>query len=243
MDKYGEETYGERIAEVYDDWYPAYDEQAISTLSELAQSGPALELGIGTGRIALPLRQKGILVHGIDASTAMLDKLRIKPGGDSIPLTVGNFADVGVDGQFSLIYVLFNTFFALVTQDEQIECFENVARHLTPKGVFLIEAFVPDVSRFSGRQTVRAAKVGNDEVRLDVTHWDPVKQQLISQHVVFTERGLRLFPVKLRYVWPTELDLMARLVGLRLRDRWMSWERSSFTADSTKHISVYERSS
>lgn len=242
MDEYTEETYGERIAGVYDDWYQAFDEQTISVLSELAQGGHALELGIGTGRIALPLRQKGVPVHGIDASNAMLDRLRAKPGGDSIPLTLGNFADVGVDGQFSLIYVLFNTFFALLTQDEQVRCFENVARRLAPGAVFLVEAFVPDVARFSGRQAVRASKVESDEVRLDVSQWDPVNQSLAVQHVVLTRRGVRLFPVKMRYAWPSELDLMARLAGLRLRERWASWERASFTAGSTRHISVYERS-
>lgn len=242
MDEYQEETYGERIADVYDDWYQTYDEQAVSTLSELARGGPVLELGIGTGRIALPLRRKGILVHGIDASEAMLSKLHAKPDGDRIPVTMGNFADVAVDGQFSLIYVLFNTFFALRTQDEQIRCCEHVARHLAPSGVFLIEAFVPDVARFSGKQAVRAVQVNSDEVRLNVTQWDPVTQHLTSQHVVLTEQGVRLFPVKLRYVWPAELDLMARLAGLRLRERWEGWDRSGFTADSTKHISVYERS-
>ena len=141
-----------------------------------------------------------------------------------------------------LIYVLFNTFFALLTQDEQIRCCENVARHLAPSSVFLIEAFVPDVARCSGKQAVRAVQVTSDEVRLDVTHWDPVTQHLMSQHVVLTEQGVRLFPVQLRYVWPAELDLMARLAGLHLRERWESWDRSGFTADSTKHISVYERS-
>ena len=239
MGDYKEDTYGERIADVYDDWYQSYDELAVAVLSELAHGGPVLELGIGTGRVALPLHRKGVQVQGIDASLAMVDKLRAKPGGDDIPLTVGNFADVGVEGQFSLIYVLFNTFFALLTQVEQLRCLENVARHLTPKGVFVIEAFVPDVARFSGKQTVRVVKIGNDEVRLDVTQWDPVNQHLTSQHMVLTEQGVRLYPVKLRYVWPSELDLMARLAGLRLQERWGSWERTGFTADSARHISQY----
>ena len=241
MDNYQADTYGERIAAVYDEWYQSYDERTIETLCELARGGPALELGIGSGRIALPLQQRGVQVHGIDVSAAMLGRLRAKPGGDHVPVTLGNFADVGVEGAFSLIYVLFNTFFGLLSQEEQLRCFENVARRLTPDGVFLIEAFVPDLARFSGRQTVRAIKVGNDEVRLDVTQWDPVEQHLTSQHVVLTEQGIRLYPVKLRYVWPSELELMARLAGLRLRQRWANWDRAGFTADSTKHISVYER--
>ncbi|MEK9164696.1 MAG: class I SAM-dependent methyltransferase [Chloroflexota bacterium] len=241
MNTYKEDTYGERIADIYDEWYSAYDETAGSFLSELARGGRALELGIGTGRVALPLRQKGVAVHGIDASSAMLTKLRVKPGGADLPVTLGNFADVAVEGQFALIYVLFNTFFALLTQDEQIGCFENVARRLDPEGVFVIEAFVPDPARFSGRQAVSAIKVDDGEVRLDVTQWDPVNQHLTSQHVVLTEQGIKLFPVKLRYAWPSELDLMARLAGLRLRERWSNWARAAFTADSGKHISVYAR--
>jgi SAM-dependent methyltransferase len=239
MNDYTGETYGERIADVYDQWYQGYDELMLATLSDLAQGGPVLELGIGTGRIALPLHQKGIHVQGIDTSEAMLNKLRSKPGADSIPLTAGNFADVGVEGEFSLIYVLFNTFFALLTQEEQLRCFQNVAHHLRPNGMFVIEAFVPDLTRFRNQQVVSAIKVSTDEVRLDVTQIDPVNQQLTSQHVVLSEQGVCLYPVRLRYAWPSELDLMARLAGLRLKERWGSWERASFTAESTKHISLY----
>ena len=239
MDSYNEATYGERIADIYDEWYRTYDEAAIATLSELAQGGRALELGIGTGRIALPLQRKGIEVYGIEASAAMLAKLRAKPGGENIPVTLGNFAEVAVEGQFALIYVLFNTFFALLTQDEQIRCFENVAQHLSADGVFVIEAFVPDMTRYDGRQAVRVVSIGDNELRLDAAQLDPVNQQITSQHVVLTEQGVRLYPVKLRYVWPSELDLMARLAGLCLQQRWGSWERTAFSADSVRHISVY----
>jgi len=239
---YTAETYGDRIAGVYDDLYAGYDERAIAVLQELAPVGPALELGIGTGRIALPLQRTGVAVHGIDASQAMVDHLRAKPGGADIPVTLGDFAAVNVDGSFPLIYVLFNTFFALLTQAEQVRCFKNVAQHLTAAGVFVIEAFVPDVARFTGGQAVRAVYVGTEEVRLDVTRWDPLNQHLTSQHIHLTEQGLRLFPVKIRYVWPAEFDLMAQLAGLRLRQRWAGWDRSPFDEDSAKHISVYERS-
>jgi SAM-dependent methyltransferase len=240
MDNFREETYGERIAGIYDEWYAEYDIAAIVALSQLAQGGRALELGIGTGRIALPLQQTGIEVHGIDASEAMIAKLRAKPGGESIPVTLGNFADVAVEGQYALIYVLFNTFFALLTQEEQLRCVHNVAQHLEPRGVFVVEAFVPDLTRFSGQQAVRAVRVSNDEVRLDASQLDPVLQQITSQHMVVTEQGTRLYPVKLRYVWPAELDLMARLAGLQLRHRWSDWKGEVFSAESGKHISIFE---
>jgi hypothetical protein len=149
-------------------------------------------------------------------------------------------ADVAVEGRYALIYVLFNTFYALLTQEEQLRCFRNVARHLTPEGCFAVEAFVPDLSRFSGQQAVRAIRVGQDEVQLDASQHDPVTQQIASQHVVLTELGVRLYPVKLRYVWPSEFDLMARLAGLKLRHRWGNWRKDPFVADSGKHISVFE---
>lgn len=240
MELYREDTYGERIAGVYDDWYADVDDATLATLLALAQGGRALELGIGTGRVALPLQQRGIEVHGIDASPAMVSKLRAKPGGENLPVTFGNFADVAVDGYYDLVFVLFNTFFSLLTQEEQIRCFQNVARHLRPAGVFLIEAFAPDLNRFQGRQAVRAAHVGVDVVRLDISQIDPVGQQIMGQQVVLGEGGVRLYPVKLRYVWPAEFDLMARLAGMQLRRRWSSWEKAAFSQASGKHISVYE---
>ena len=239
MDDYREDTYGERIAGVYDDWYAEYDDDTVTTLRELAQGGRALELGIGTGRIALPLQQSGVAVEGIDASEAMIAKLHSKPGGDKIPVAVGNFADFAVEGQYALIYVLFNTFFALLTQEEQLRCFRNAAEHLSPQGSFVVEVFNPDLSRFSGRQAVRVGRMNENEVQLDASQLDAVSQQIFSQHVVLTEQGIRLYPVKLRYVWPAELDLMARLAGLQLKHRWGDWRKAAFSADSGKHISVY----
>jgi SAM-dependent methyltransferase len=239
MDNFQEDTYGERIAGVYDDWYAGYDDSAVATLHELAQGGRALELGIGTGRIALPLRESGVEVHGIDASEAMVARLRAKLGGENLPVTLGNFADVAIEGQFNLIYVVVNTFYALLSQEEQVRCFQNVAAHLSSEGVFLIEAFVPDLTRFQTRQTVRALRVGVDEVQLEVSQVDPVTQQVTSQHIVLSEQGTRLYPVQLRYAWPAEFDLMARIAGMGLKYRWSNWQKDALSAESGKHISVY----
>jgi len=239
MDNYRDDTYGERIAVVYDNWYDEYDGATLTTLSEIAQAGRVLELGIGTGRIALPLQQSGLRIEGIDSSRAMVDRLHSKPGGKEIPVVMGNFADVAVDGQYSLIYVLVNTFYALLTQEEQVRCFRNVAQHLSSEGSFAIEAFVPDLTRFSGHQSVRIGSLSENEVHLDISQHDPANQQITAQQIVLTEKGVRLYPVKLRYAWPTELDLMARFAGLQLMNRWGDWRKGAFSADSTTHISVY----
>lgn len=240
MNFYSDETYGERVAGVYDDWYAGVDPKAIDFLVELAGDGRALELGIGTGRVALPLASKGLVVSGIDAAPSMIDRLKAKPGSDVINIHFGSFADVGVEGKFDLVYVVFNTFFALGSQEEQVRCFRNVASHLTPEGCFLIEAFVPDLNRFTGGQVNWATKVTEDVVELDVGQHDAAQQRVTSQKVVITDGSVRLYPVQIRYVWPSELDLMAQLAGLRLRERWNNWDRSQFTSESVKHISVYE---
>jgi SAM-dependent methyltransferase len=242
---YDSSTYGDRIAPIYDELVEGkFDtEGAVSFLAELAGPGPVLELGIGTGRVALPLAERGLDVHGIDASEAMVEALRAKPGGDRISITLKDFADVDVEGVFSLVFVVFNTLFALVTQEDQLKCFHSVAARLAPDGVFVIEAFVPDLARF-GRyhQRVEAGDLSLDRVGLEVARHDPVNQRIDGQHVVFSERGTRLYPVHLRYAWPSELDLMARLAGLRLRERWGSWRRDPVTESSERHISVYGRS-
>lgn len=240
MITYQEDTYGERIADVYDEWYIGYDETILTTLVELAQGRRMLELGIGTGRIALPLHRRGVAVHGIDASPAMLAKLRAKPDGAQVPVTLGNMADVAVEGDYGLIYVLFNTFFALLTQDQQLRCLENVARHLTPDGCFVFEAFIPDLARYQGLQSLRTAQIDLEGVRFDASQIDPISQQIMTQHMVINGQGIRLYPVKLRYVWPAELDLMARLAGLRLKHRWRNWSKAPFGPGSTAHVSVYE---
>jgi SAM-dependent methyltransferase len=237
---YHESTYGDRVAEIYDEWHPAAPADMVAALKDLTGAGPALELGIGTGRTALPLAAQGLEIHGVDASEAMVAKLRAKPGGDRIPVSVGNFVEVGANGNYSLIFVIFNTFFALRSQEEQVQCFANVARHLRPGGLFLIEAFVPDPTRFTRGQIIQAMQVGVDEVKLEASRHDPLTQRTFSQHVLITEKGVKLYPVQVRYAWPAELDLMARLAGMRLRERWGNWQRDPFTAASTDHISIYE---
>ncbi len=232
-------AYGERIADIYDDWYESYDARAIDVLAELAGDGPALELGIGTGRIALPLQERGVMVRGIDASEKMIAQLQAKPGGYRIPVTLGNFADAPVDGRYPLIYVVFNTFFALLTQEEQVRCFQNVAKHLTPNGVFLLETFMPDMTRFQRDQNISLVAMDDGYLRIDVTQHDPVNQMVYSQHVAWTESGARFYPVRLRYAWPSELDLMAQIAGLRLSERWGDWDKQPFTAQSAKLISLY----
>ncbi len=242
MEGYGPETYGDRIADVYDDLYTSLDtEGAVEALAALAGGGPVLELAVGTGRLALPLAERGLEVHGIDASEAMVAKLRAKPGGDRIPVTMGDFADVGVDGRYSLVFVAFNTFFGLLTQEDQVRCFANVAAHLAAGGSFVIEAFFPDLARFDRGQRVQATRLDPGQVMLDVSKHDPVEQRVESDHVVITEAGIRLYPVNVRYAFPAELDLMARLAGLELTDRWGGWRREPFTADSPRHVSVYAR--
>ncbi len=245
MDGYGPDTFGERMAEVYDTWYgtriaDATTRQTVDVLAELAAGGMVLELGIGTGRVALPLAERGLSVCGIDASSAMVDRLRQKPGGSAIPVTVGDFANVGVDGKFDLVYLVFNTLFNLTSQNDQVRCFRNVARHLSDRGVFVVEAFVPDPAELS-RQRTRAVQVTSDSVTLEAAVHDPVAQLVQYQYIVITKEGTRLYPVPLRYAWPSELDLMARLTGLVLRQRWGGWDRSPYTATSRSHVSVYGR--
>jgi SAM-dependent methyltransferase len=239
MNFYSDETYGESVAGVYDEWYSEYDPRAIDALADLAGGGRALELGVGTGRFALPLSAKNVEVHGIDAANSMISRLRAKPGGDRINITQGSFADVPVNGKFELVYIVFNTFFALSSQEEQVRCFRNVAAHLSPDGCFVIEAFVPDLNRFTGGQVNWATKVTTDEVQLDVGQHDAATQQVISQKVVIKNGDVRLYPVQIRYAWPSELDLMAQLADLRLRERWSNWQREPFSSDSGKHISVF----
>jgi SAM-dependent methyltransferase len=242
MEGYRPETYGDRIADIYDAVMADLPDprDCVDRLAELAGPGPALELGIGTGRVALPLAARGVPVHGIDASAAMVERLRAKPGGDAIEVTIGDFAGVPVEGTYPLVYVVFNTFFVLLTQDDQVRCFAAVAERLAPGGVFVLTGFVPDPTLHPGGQSVRATQVGLDDVRLDVARHDPVAQRVDFQHVLLTGDGVRLLPGALRYAWPTELDLMARLAGLRLRERWGGWRREPFGADSDLHVSVYE---
>jgi SAM-dependent methyltransferase len=239
-DEYNEATFGDRISEIYDQWHPRAPSEMLAALKDMAGVGPVLELGIGTGRVALPLAGRGMDIHGIDASEAMVAKLRAKPGGDRVPVTIGNFADVAVPGKYSLIFVVFNTLFGLTSQDDQVRCFANVASRLVSGGRFLIEAFVPDLTRFTGSQLLQATRVEVNEVRLEASRHDRATQRVSSQHIIMDDAGIKLYPVQVRYAWPSELDLMARLAGMRLRERWSNWRREAFTSDSTNHVSIYE---
>jgi SAM-dependent methyltransferase len=235
-------SFDEDVAERFDD-VPRGDEvAAVEFLEQLAEGAPALELAVGTSRIALPLAARGIRIDGIDISPAMVARLRAKPGGDRISVTIGDFADVPVPGTYRLIFVVWNTIFNLLTQEDQVRCFENVAAHLTDDGSFVIEAGVPGfLYRLRDDQYVDAEAIGVDEVRLDVARHDPVKQLLIESHVSLSREGVRLNPIVTRYAWPSELDLMARIAGLRLKERWGSWTREPFTSTSSNCVSVYGR--
>ncbi|TWP51985.1 class I SAM-dependent methyltransferase [Lentzea tibetensis] len=236
MDSFGADTAAE-----YDN-NPRGDEGvSVALLHELAGAGPALELAIGTGRIALPLAATGVRVDGIDLSPDMVAQLRAKPGGDALSVTMGDFADVDVPGTYSLVYVVYNTLFNLLTQDDQVRCFENVAKHLTDDGVFLVEAGVPHIR--DDDQSIRAERVNKRDVWLDLERYDPVTQLLEENHVHLTPQGIRFFPVVQRLAWPAELDLMARIAGLRLKHRWGGWERQPFTVHTPNCVSVYERNS
>ena len=243
MAEYEAGTYGERIADVYDALYEGrWDTSgAVEMLTELAGAGPALELGIGTGRLAAPLAERGIEVHGIDTSERMVAKLREKPGGEKVSVLIGDFAEVGIAGPFTLVFVAVNTFFGLLSQQEQVRCFRNVSDRLQPGGAFVIEAFVPDPARYTRGSNLECLRVETDLVTLAATRHDAVSQTLVSQYVVLGEGGIQLYPARLRYAWPSELDLMAQLAGLRLRNRWAGWRREPFTAASGSHVSVYER--
>jgi SAM-dependent methyltransferase len=234
-------SFDQEVAARYDR-HPRGDEaNAVAFLEELAQGGPALELAIGTGRIALPLAARGVRVDGIDLSTAMVERLRAKAGGEELNVTIGDFADVPVEGTYRLIYVVYNTLFNLLTQDDQVRCFENVTEHLTDDGVFVVEAYVPnDFYRLRNNQHVDVESVGVDKVQLDVARYDPVGQRLEENHVSVSREGIRLNPIVMRYSWPSELDLMARIAGLRLKERWEGWRREPFTSTGNC-VSVYGR--
>jgi SAM-dependent methyltransferase len=236
--------FGEDVAPGYDEavapmFAPSAVDPAVDFLAELANGGPALELGIGTGRIALPLMAKGVPVHGIDLSSAMVGELRRKPGGADIPVTLGDFATATVDEAFSLVYLVFNTIMNLTTQAEQVACFRNAARHLQPGGRFVVEVSVPDLQRLPRGELYRPFTV--DVERLGFDEYDVVNQGLISHHYRLENGGLRLRSFPFRYVWPAELDLMAQLAGMALEQRWGDWDRCAFTAQSERHVSVWAK--
>jgi SAM-dependent methyltransferase len=234
--------YGDSWASVYDERVGNQDPaQAVEFLAERAGDGPVLELAIGTGRIALPLARRGVRVEGLDASAAMVERLRSKPGGEAIPVLLGDMAQVPLTGPFTLVYLVFNTLFGLLTQDRQAECFRGVARVLAPGGRFVIECFVPDLTRFDRGQRVMARAVTEDSATIEVSVHDAVGQRVTTQDITFDAAGAHLRPVAIRYAWPAELDLMAGQAGLTLAERYAGWERQPFLASSGQHVSVYRR--
>ena len=239
-------SFGESVAAHYDD-HPRGDEvAAVARLAALAGDGPALEMAIGTGRIALPMADTGVRVDGVEQSAAMIERLRAKPGGDAIAVTRGDMAAVSVPDRYRLVFIVFNSIMNLVTQEDQVRFVANAARHLDDDGTFVVECVVPDpmyrLEQYGGvGQYAHTAGVGPDGVHLDVGRYDRVTQRVDKCHVRIGERGISRDPLALRYVWPSELDLMARLAGLELWHRWGGWDGEPFTATSGFHVSAYRR--
>jgi len=234
----------ERFAATYDDssegmFDPVFTDTVAEVLAGLAGGGRALELAIGTGRIALPLARRGVEVHGIDLSRAMVARLSAKPGGEAIPVAIGDIATTAVDGTFSLAYLVFNTIMNLTSQDAQVACFANAARHLEPGGCFVIECRVPELRRLPPGQDVLPWHVS--EENWVAYSYDPATQAMQGHYVEFTGGQGEYRTMPFRYVWPSELDLMALLAGMRLRDRWEGWSRQPFTSESSQHVSVWEK--
>jgi SAM-dependent methyltransferase len=239
-----EDHFGEAVAARYDElsadmFGPGVVDPAVDFLAGLAGAGAALELGIGTGRIALPLAARGVAVSGIDLSSAMVARLREKPGGGEIPVTIGDFATARVDGTFTLGYLVFNTIMNLTSQDEQVACFENVSRHLEPGGHFVVEVGVPQLRRLPPGETIRPFTV--TATRLGFDEFDVAEQGLVSHHYRLEDGAWRSRSIPFRYVWPAELDLMARIAGMKLTERWSNWTREPFTSESRSHVSVWRK--
>ena len=236
--------FDERVAARYDassaeHFAPEVVEPIVDRLVELAAGGRALEFGVGTGRIALPLAGRGVAVAGIELSNAMVTRLRAKPGGEAVPVTIGDIAAARAEGTFSLVYLVFNTIMNLTTQAAQVACFRNAAAHLQPGGCFLVEVGVPGLRRLPPGESARVFHVSAQ--RWGIDEYDVANQGLTSHHVEVIDGRLERFSVPFRYAWPAELDLMAELAGLRLRERWAGWKREPFTSESEQHVSVWEK--
>jgi len=241
MENYGPSTYGDTIAEVYDNIYQYVNPDMIERLYECAPNGQVFELGIGTGRIAIPLLNRGINIDGIDSSAAMIEKLKTKLNGRHIGLQIGDFSKFKTVKKYDLIYIVFNTLYGLLTQEDQMNCFRCVSDALKPKGRFVIEGFVPDVTRFDRGQTIRTDEIETNLVQLECSKHDLINQRVDSQIIRITENGIKLIPVNVRYVWPSELNLMAKITGFELSERWSNWKKDNFNSDSLSHISIYEK--
>jgi SAM-dependent methyltransferase len=240
-----DDHFGEDVAAGYDEnsvvmFDPGVLGQTVDLLAELAGDGAALEFAVGTGRVALPLAARGVPVSGIEFSTAMAKRLRAKDDAQRVEVTIGDMATTRVDGSFRLVYLVFNTIGNLTTQDQQVACFANAAAHLEPGGCFVIEVVVPDLRRLPPGEDARVFSHSPGYVGYD-RYTDFVAQQATSHHFVAGASGVRESTTPFRFVWPSELDLMAQLAGLSLRDRWAGWDRTPFTGDSTSHVSVWQK--
>jgi SAM-dependent methyltransferase len=239
-DGYFGESFASRYDETFEDQFAAgFLDPTVDFLADLAGDGRALELGVGTGRVALPLAARGVPVHGIELSKAMAARLRAKPGGEAIGVTIGDFSTAHVDGTFRVAYVVRNTIMNLTTRAAQVACFRNVAAHLEPGGCFVVEVVVPELQRLPPGERFHVFAWG--EGHWGVDEIDVVTQDLVSHHFRRIDGEIRLQSIPFRYVWPAELDLMAQMAGLRLRERWQGWKREPFTAESREHVSVWEK--
>ena len=240
--EFDETTFGKIYADEYDERHdPGTTEESVALIADLAAGGRLLEFAIGTGRMALPLAARGFDISGIEGSLEMTRRLHAKPGGADIPVVVGDMAAAQIDETFDFVFLVFNSLFNLTTQDAQVACFQNAARHLRPGGRFLVETFIPDPDRFGTAKSARALEVGTQTAELELAQHDPVTQRVDFQRVRFSAEGVRLFPLQMRYARPPELDLMAQLAGFTLETRWGGWNRVPFTADSKMHVSVYKK--
>ena len=236
--------FDERTAARYDEsddeeFDPEVIDQTVDFLADLAGSGRALEFGIGTGRIALPLARRGVQVSGIDMSEAMVARLGAKPGGDDIGVTIGDFSTTTVEGSFSLVYLVYNTIMNLTTQEAQVACFRNAAAHLEPGGCFVIKVMIPELRRLPPGETFQVFH--GSETYWGIDEYDVADQGLISHHIEIADGSVEVVSMPFRYAWPAEYDLMAQLAGLRSRERWSGWRREPFTSESRTHVSVWEK--
>ncbi|MEZ0066902.1 SAM-dependent methyltransferase [Streptacidiphilus sp. MAP12-20] len=241
MSDWNAETYGSRWSEIYDGLPWPGPDQAVDQLAKLAGGGPVLELAIGTGRLAIPLAQRGVEIHGIDSSAEMIEKLRSKEGGADIPVTLGDISSFTTEKKYSLAFLVLNTIYALQSQEAQLSCFASAAAALEPGGTFVVEAFMPDPTRFRRNSWTQVHDIGLDHVLIEADRHDPSTQQILEQHIHLKQGKVELFPAFLRYIWPSEMDLMAKLAGMSLVERCGGWSGEPFNARSGNQVSVYRR--
>ncbi|MDP2324902.1 MAG: class I SAM-dependent methyltransferase [Gammaproteobacteria bacterium] len=242
-DRLGDNNYGDKYAAVYDDLFANRDDVSLVTavLHELAGNGDIIEFGVGTGRLAIPLSQRGHRVYGVDNSQVMLDALKAKPGSQSVTPVLGDFGTVAVGKPVALVFSAFSTIYLLGTPEAQLQNFRNAAAHLAVGGRFIVEAFVHDRTRFINNQQVVATEIGESHATVQISLLEPAKQIIRTQQMTFTPAGISFLPNRLRFIYPAEMDLMAQLAGMALEYRWRDWERRPFEASSTNQIAVYTK--